>query len=174
MTTKPPETREPPVPAPDADGERRAGDPGAMRAYLRNLREVPRSFRESVVRHPRTTSDRARSEALNRNFFLHVFPTRISRHSLRFSTTLGLGIITLVLYLLACWLHPEGFERSGMVITNALFIAFSAAAAAVCTWFNERARLRLFALQREVRTKNETLQSINQTLVEVKGQLVHR
>jgi two-component system sensor histidine kinase PhcS len=91
-----------------------------------------------------------------------------------FFESVGFGIITLVLYLLACWLHPEGFERSGMVITNALFIAFSAAAAAVCTWFNERARLRLFALQREVRTKNETLQSINQTLVEVKGQLVHR
>src|SRR5690606_12942526 len=91
-----------------------------------------------------------------------------------FFESVGFGVITLVLYLLACWLHPEGFQRSGMVITNALFIAFSAAAAAVCTWFNERARLRLFALQREVRSKNETLQSINQTLVEVKGQLVHR
>ncbi len=91
-----------------------------------------------------------------------------------FFESVSFGLITLGLYLLACWLHADGWSRSGMVITNSLFILFSAAASAVCTWFNERARLRLFALQREVRVKNDSLVEINQTLTEVKGQLVHR
>jgi two-component system sensor histidine kinase PhcS len=91
-----------------------------------------------------------------------------------FFESVSFGLITLGMYLLACWLHAEGWSRGGMVVTNALFILFSAAASAVCTWFNERARLRLFALQREVRVKNDSLVEINQTLTEVKGQLVHR
>lgn len=91
-----------------------------------------------------------------------------------FFESVSFGLITLGLYLLGCWLHADGWSRSGMVITNSLFILFSAAASAVCTWFNERARLRLFALQREVRVKNDSLVEINQTLTEVKGQLVHR
>ncbi|MBX3609344.1 MAG: GHKL domain-containing protein [Hydrogenophaga sp.] len=91
-----------------------------------------------------------------------------------FFESVSFGVITLGMYLLACALNANGLAPTGMVVTNALFIGFSAAAAAVCTWFNERARLRLFALQREVRVKNASLVDINQTLTEVKGQLVHR
>lgn len=91
-----------------------------------------------------------------------------------FMESLSFGFITLLLYLLGCALHPAGLEPVGQAVTHSLFILFSAAASAVCTWFNERARLRLFELQREVRVKNASLLDINQTLTEVKGQLVHR
>ncbi|QIM53071.1 sensor histidine kinase [Hydrogenophaga crocea] len=91
-----------------------------------------------------------------------------------FFESVSFGLVTLGLYLLACVFNANDVMHTGMLTTNALFILFSAAAAAVCTWFNERARLRLFSLQREVRAKNASLVEINQTLTEVKGQLVHR
>lgn len=87
---------------------------------------------------------------------------------------IGFGVITLVLYVLACAVHPAGFGDGGRLYTNALFILFSAIASAVCTWYNERARVRLFSLQYEVSQKNDKLVEINNTLAEVKGQLVQR
>jgi two-component system sensor histidine kinase PhcS len=87
---------------------------------------------------------------------------------------IGFGLVTLVLYLLACLLRPDGVAEMGKLFTNSLFIVFSGIASAVCTWFNERARLRLFSLQHEVAQKNETLQETNRTLAEVKGQLLQR
>jgi quinol-cytochrome oxidoreductase complex cytochrome b subunit len=90
-----------PPPKPVASPEhRRAGEPGAIRAYLHNLRTVPRAFRESLVRHGAPTSDRAKSQTVFNNFFLHIVSTRIHLRSLKFSTTLGLGIISLVQFLL--------------------------------------------------------------------------
>ncbi|MHC4610643.1 MAG: cytochrome b, partial [Planctomycetota bacterium] len=76
------------------------GDSGAVREYLRNLARVPRTFRESLIRHGAPTSDRARSQTVSGNFFLHVLAVRVHAHSLRFRATLGLGVITLVLFIL--------------------------------------------------------------------------
>jgi len=73
---------------------------GAMRRYFSNLRHVPSDFRESVVRHGSPTSDRAKSQWIFSNFFFHIVSTRIHRHTLRWSATLGLGIVTLVLFVL--------------------------------------------------------------------------
>jgi len=87
---------------------------------------------------------------------------------------IGFGVLTLVLYLMACTLHPDGVAEPGKLYTNSLFILFSAIASAVCTWFNERARLRLFQLQHEVAMNNDKLQETNRTLAEVKGQLIQR
>ncbi|MFP8778418.1 sensor histidine kinase [Hydrogenophaga sp. RWCD_12] len=87
---------------------------------------------------------------------------------------IGFGVVTLALYLMACLLHPEGATDTGKLYTNSLFIIFSGIASAVCTWFNERARLRLFQLQHEVAQNNEKLQETNRTLAEVKGQLLQR
>ena len=85
---------------------------------------------------------------------------------------IGFGLVTLVLYLMACLLHPDGATDTGKLYTNSLFIIFSGIASAVCTWFNERARLRLFELQHEVALNNGKLQETNRTLAEVKGQLL--
>jgi two-component system sensor histidine kinase PhcS len=87
---------------------------------------------------------------------------------------IGFGVLTLVLYLMACMLHPDGAAETGKLYTNSLFILFSGIASAVCTWFNERARLRLFALQHEVAQNNDKLQETNRILSEVKGQLIQR
>lgn len=86
----------------------------------------------------------------------------------------GFGVVTLGLYLLACVLHPDGIGDGGRLLTNALFIFFSGVASAVCTWFNERARRRLFSLQHEVAANNAALQEINKSLAAVKGQLIQR
>ncbi len=95
-----------------ADSESRAGqaerealarapsDRGALREYLTNLRRVPRTFRDSLVRHGAPSSDRAKSQVVFSNFFLHIMSVRVHRHSLRFLTTVGLGVITLVLFAL--------------------------------------------------------------------------
>ena len=88
--------------------ERETADPAAeaspptsaVQRLLLNLVTTPRQFRESVIRHGRPTSDRAASEAVFSNVFLHILPTRIHRYSLQIRATLGLGIITLVLFLL--------------------------------------------------------------------------
>ncbi|HXK09526.1 MAG TPA: cytochrome b N-terminal domain-containing protein [Vicinamibacteria bacterium] len=45
---------------------------------------------------PRTDKDRA--AAMISSFFLHVHPARVSRHSLRPGTTLGLGLVSAILF----------------------------------------------------------------------------
>lgn len=87
---------------------------------------------------------------------------------------IGFGVLTIVLYVMACALHPDAASHLPRLVTNSLFIMFSAGASAVCTWFNEKARLRLFQLQHEVSEKNASLREINATLAEVKGQLLQR
>ncbi len=86
-----------PTMAPETPPEKK---PKALRRFRRNLAETPRLFRDSLVRHGRPTSDRSASQAIFTNFFLHIIPTRIDRYSLRIRATLGLGVITTVLFLL--------------------------------------------------------------------------
>lgn len=86
-----------PPPAPDSSA---AGERSAMRRYFGNIRDLPRDFLGSLVRHGRPTSDRARSQAVFSNLFLHLLPTRIHRYSLRIRATLGLGVVSLALFLL--------------------------------------------------------------------------
>ncbi len=74
--------------------------PKALKRIRRNLIDTPRFFRDSLIRHGRPTSDRSASQAIFTNFFLHIIPTRIDRYSLRIRATLGLGVITMVLFLL--------------------------------------------------------------------------
>jgi quinol-cytochrome oxidoreductase complex cytochrome b subunit len=73
---------------------------GAIREYADNLVRTPRRLRESIVRHGAPTSDRARSQTVFGNFFLHIMPVRIHERSLRMTTTLGLGVLSLVLFIL--------------------------------------------------------------------------
>jgi len=83
-----------------ADEPTPAAGISAFRQLFRNLRTTPRQFHESLIRHGRPTSDRAASEAVFGNLFIHILPTRIHRYSLRIRATLGLGVITLVLFFL--------------------------------------------------------------------------
>ncbi len=69
-------------------------------AFWENLRNLPRNLRESVLRHGRPVSDRGRSLAVFSNLFLHIHATRSNVRSLRFSTTLGLGVASFSLFLI--------------------------------------------------------------------------
>jgi cytochrome b-561 len=59
--------------------------------FFHNLRALPTTVRESLIRHGAPTSDRTRSQAVFSNFFLHIHATRTHPHSLRLTTTWGLG-----------------------------------------------------------------------------------
>lgn len=84
------------------DHPRQIGDPNAMGDLLSNLRSTPSALFESMIRHGRPTSDRARSQAVFTNFVLHILPVRTHVHSIKAATTLGLGVATLVLFVLLC------------------------------------------------------------------------
>lgn len=88
---------------PEASGQPTPGGDSssdALREIGRNLLDTPRSFRDSLIRHGRPTSDRAASQAIFTNVFLHILPTRIHPYSLRIRATLGLGVVSLVLFVL--------------------------------------------------------------------------
>ncbi|KQP12218.1 sensor histidine kinase [Pseudorhodoferax sp. Leaf267] len=88
--------------------------------------------------------------------------------------SLGLGTFTCLGYFVAGLLHDHSPVPHGALIGNTIFLLFSAIASAVCTVFNERARLKLFALQREVAEKNASLQSTNQALAQIKGHMMQQ
>ncbi len=72
----------------------------AMRQLVRNVKDLIRNFRESMIRHGRPTTDRARTQTVVQNFFLHIHPARVNKHALKWCTTIGLGIMTTVLFLI--------------------------------------------------------------------------
>ncbi len=66
----------------------------ALREFARNLRQAPRRFLETVFRHGPPRTDRTRSTFVFGNVFLHLHAARTHRWSLRWTTTLGLGLVT--------------------------------------------------------------------------------
>jgi quinol-cytochrome oxidoreductase complex cytochrome b subunit len=62
------------------------------------LREMPKSFWASLVRHGRPVTDRSRSQVVFTNLFLHLHPTRVHVRTLRFDATMALGMITTALF----------------------------------------------------------------------------
>ncbi|MGH8788934.1 MAG: sensor histidine kinase [Cupriavidus necator] len=84
------------------------------------------------------------------------------------------GVLSYLLYVLACLFHPGGIEPVGTFIANSLFLLFAAAASGVYTFFNERARFMLFRLKDEVAEKNTELEVINRRLADIKGQMLQQ
>ena len=91
-----------------------------------------------------------------------------------FLESLTFGLFTYALYAIACYLHPDGLQAFSQFAGISLFILFSATISSFCTYFNERGRYNMFALQRQVSEQNASLKEINATLSEVKGQLLQR
>ncbi len=91
-----------------------------------------------------------------------------------FLESLTFGLFTYALYALACYFHPQGLEDFNRFAGVSLFILFSATISSFCTYFNERGRFNMFALQRQVAEKNDELLGTNTALAEVKGQLLQR
>ena len=71
--------------------------------FWQNIKDLKNSFIGSFHRFKRLPhSDRERSQAVFRNFFLHIHSVRIHKFSLKPSYTLGLGLITLFLFIILC------------------------------------------------------------------------
>jgi len=66
----------------------------AIKKFFENFKELPKTFQSSMIRNDKPTSDRARSQAVFGNIFLHIISTRIHRYSLKKAYTLGLGVIS--------------------------------------------------------------------------------
>ncbi len=94
-TSQSPATSDTPI-----DELEQLGSPGVLGRFGRNLVRTPQRFRRSLVRHGRPTSDRSKSQTVFTNLFLHIMPARIHRYSLRIKATWGLGVISLVMFLL--------------------------------------------------------------------------
>src|SRR3990167_3126391 len=73
-----------------------------LQKFFHNLRELPRSFRESLIRHDRPTSDRMRSLAVFSSFFLPIHSTGVHRYSLKSAFTRGLGVAATSSFFILC------------------------------------------------------------------------
>ena len=60
--------------------------PSGLEQFWINLKQAPRTMRDSVMRHGSPTSERARSQTVFNNFFLHVHAVRTHPHSLKLTT----------------------------------------------------------------------------------------
>jgi quinol-cytochrome oxidoreductase complex cytochrome b subunit len=66
----------------------------------KTLVDLPANVWKSIFRNPLPTSDRGRAATSFTNFFLHIQPVRVSRHALRPTYTLGLGLISFFLFVI--------------------------------------------------------------------------
>src|SRR5512145_3363961 len=72
----------------------------ALREFVDNLKAVPRRVYETAFRGGPPTTDRTRSTFVFGNVFLHLHSVRTHRWSLKWVTTLGLGIMSVSAFLL--------------------------------------------------------------------------
>ena len=61
---------------------------------------LPLNVRDSIFRQGIPTTDHERAEAIFGNFFLHLHPVKVHRNTLRVGYTLGLGLISLYLFVM--------------------------------------------------------------------------
>lgn len=87
---------------------------------------------------------------------------------------LTLGGLTCFLYVVACAFHPESFGLHGPFMVNFFLLFFVAISSAVCTFYNERARLMLFQLKAEMAEKNIQLEETNKNLADIKGHMLQQ
>lgn len=84
------------------------------------------------------------------------------------------GLISYLLYVMACLAHDGGLQPWSQFVVHSLFLLMSAAVSAVFTFFNERARVMLFQLKAELAEKNQLLEQTNRDLAAIKGQMLQQ
>jgi quinol-cytochrome oxidoreductase complex cytochrome b subunit len=67
---------------------------------LETLRELPHNIWTSIFRNPLPSTDLERSSTSFTNFFLHIHPVKVHKNTLRPIYTLGLGLMSLFLFLI--------------------------------------------------------------------------
>jgi len=88
--------------------------------------------------------------------------------------TLAFGLATVLLYYIACQAHPGGIQDSSKFQFQLILIFFCAVASSIYTYFNEKGRFQLFRLKDEVAHKNDELARTNESLSQIKGQLLQQ
>ena len=96
--------------------------PSALQEFKNNLRAAPRRIYETAFRGGPPTTDRTRSTFIFSNGFLHLHSLRVHRWTLRWSTSMGLGVastaaflitlITGVLLMFYCKPYPDAAYQS--------------------------------------------------------------
>src|SRR5947209_7598483 len=67
--------------------------------FVRSMVELPRNVWTSIFRHPLPQDDLGASQTSFTNFFLHLHPVKVNRNTLRPMYTMGLGLISLFLFI---------------------------------------------------------------------------
>lgn len=88
--------------------------------------------------------------------------------------TIAYGVVSVVLYSIACLAHENGITNHGEFMYHAIIIAFAVAGSAVFTYFNERNRQQMFRLKEELAANNMVLAKTNADLVQIKGQMLQQ
>ncbi len=66
-----------------------------------SLRALPRRIYRAIFRSPPLpTTELERSQSVAANFFLHIHSAKVNERTLRFSTTLGLGLVSLFTFII--------------------------------------------------------------------------
>lgn len=64
------------------------------------LRVLPQEIWSSIFRHPLPETDLGRSQTSFTNFFLHIHPVKVDRHTLKPWFTMGLGLMSFFLFVI--------------------------------------------------------------------------
>ena len=72
----------------------------AKKSYFSALTELPANIWHSIFRNPLPSSDLGRSQTSFTNFFLHIHPVKVNKHTVKPWFTMGLGLITFFLFLI--------------------------------------------------------------------------
>lgn len=72
----------------------------ARKISLSALTELPGNIWNSIFRNPLPSSDLGRAQTSFTNFFLHIHPVKVNRHTLKPWYTMGLGLITFFLFVI--------------------------------------------------------------------------
>lgn len=73
---------------------------GQKSGLLTLLKEFPGNVWSSIFRHPLPNSDLGRSQTSFTNFFLHLHPVKVNRHTLKPWYTMGLGLMSFFLFVI--------------------------------------------------------------------------
>ncbi len=72
----------------------------AKKSYFSALKEMPANIWQSVFRNSLPSTDLGRSQTSFTNFFLHIHPVKVNRHTIKPWYTMGLGLISFFLFVL--------------------------------------------------------------------------
>jgi quinol-cytochrome oxidoreductase complex cytochrome b subunit len=73
---------------------------GAQTGLWQALKDLPGNVWSSIFRHPLPSTDLGRSQTSFTNFFLHIHPVKVNRHTLKPWYTMGLGLMSFFLFVI--------------------------------------------------------------------------